>query len=79
MKNNTLIYVLALLTTGALIGLVFWFVRCRQLFYNGSYSVLVLTAMGIDPTITIRVSFGTNLLVVFPTALSDSFRHHKKG
>jgi len=28
--------------------------------------------------IAIRVAFGTNLLVVFFTAISGSFRHHKK-
>lgn len=38
----------------------------------------VLKAIGIDPTIAIRVAFGTNLLVVLPTALSSAFRHHKK-
>lgn len=39
----------------------------------------ILKTIGIDPTIAIRVAFGTNLLVVLPTALSGAFRHHKKA
>jgi len=38
----------------------------------------VLTSMGVDPTIAIRIAFGTNLAVVFPTALSGTLGHHRK-
>jgi len=33
----------------------------------------------VDPTIAIRIAFGTNLLVVLPTAFSGAMTHHKKG
>jgi len=39
----------------------------------------VLKSIGVDPTIAIRIAFGTNLLVVLPTAFSGAMTHHKKG
>lgn len=38
----------------------------------------VLTSMGIDPTIAIRIAFGTNLAVVLPTAISGAIGHSRK-
>lgn len=35
--------------------------------------------MGIDPTIAVRISFGTSLLVVLPTAISGAIAHHRNG
>ncbi len=75
----SLMYVLALLITGALVGLVSGMLGVGGCFIMIPVQYWVLTGMGIDPTIAIRVAFGTNLLVVFPTALSGSLRHHKKG
>ncbi len=39
----------------------------------------ILTSMGVDPDIAIRVALGTNLLVVLPTALNGALTHHKRG
>jgi len=38
-----------------------------------------LKSIGVDPTIAIRIAFGTNLFVVLPTAFSGAMTHHKKG
>jgi uncharacterized membrane protein YfcA len=38
-----------------------------------------LTSVGVDPTVAIRIAFGTNLLVVLPTAFSGAMTHHRKG
>jgi len=38
-----------------------------------------LKSIGVDPTIAIRIAFGTNLLVVLPTAFSGAMTHHQKG
>ncbi|RLI92259.1 MAG: sulfite exporter TauE/SafE family protein [Candidatus Altiarchaeales archaeon] len=73
-----LIYILALLITGALVGLVSGMLGVGGCFIMIPVQFWILTAMGIDPTIAIRVAFGTNLLVVFPTALSGALRHNKK-
>jgi len=74
----TALYMLTLLITGALVGLVSGMLGVGGCFIMVPAQFFVLTAMGIDPTIAIRVAFGTNLFVVFPTALSGSLRHHKK-
>lgn len=74
-----LVYVGVLLITGALVGLVSGMLGVGGCFIMIPVQFWILTAMGIDPTIAIRVAFGTNLLVVFPTALSGSLRHHKKS
>ncbi len=74
-----IIFIIALLITGALVGTVSGLLGVGGCFIMIPVQFWILTAMGIDPTIAIRVAFGTNLLVVFPTALSGSFRHHKKN
>ncbi len=76
---NTLIYILALTITGALVGIVSGLLGVGGCFIMVPVQYWILTAMKTDPTIAIRVAFGTNLLVVFFTALSGAFRHHKKG
>jgi len=40
---------------------------------------MVFTHMGILPSVAIKLAFGTSLLVVLPTAISGTWRHHKKG
>jgi hypothetical protein len=39
----------------------------------------VYTAMGVPVDIAIKLAFGTNLLVVLPTAMSGAYRHHRKS
>jgi uncharacterized protein len=39
----------------------------------------MLKSMGVDPTIAVRISFGTSLLVVLPTAVSSAITHHRQG
>ncbi len=72
------LYIIVLLLTGIGVGLVSGMLGVGGCFIMIPVQYWILTAMGIDPSIAIRVAFGTNLLVVFPTALSSSLRHHKK-
>ena len=74
-----LIYIAALLLTGALVGTVSGLLGVGGCFIMIPVQYWILTSIGTDPTIAIRVAFGTNLLVVLPTALSGAYRHHKKG
>jgi len=39
----------------------------------------VYTSMGVPQDIAIKVAFGTNLLVVLPTAICGAYGHTKKG
>lgn len=73
-----LLYVIALLTTGIGVGFASGLLGVGGCFIMIPVQYWVLTAMGIDPTIAIRVAFGTNLLVVLPTALSGAIGHSKK-
>jgi len=41
-------------------------------------SYWLIQAMDISPDIAIRIAFGTSLLVILPTAISGTWRHHKK-
>jgi len=73
-----IIYIFYLLLTGIGVGLVSGMLGVGGCFIMVPVQFFILKAIGIDPTIAIRVAFGTNLLVVLPTALSSAFRHHKK-
>ena len=73
-----IIYIFYLLLTGIGVGLVSGMLGVGGCFVMVPVQFFILKAIGIDPTIAIRVAFGTNLLVVLPTALSSAFRHHKK-
>ncbi len=73
------IYIFYLLLTGIGVGLVSGMLGIGGCFIMVPVQFFILKAMGIDPTIAIRIAFGTNLLVVLPTALSSTLKHHKKG
>ncbi|MHA1670576.1 MAG: sulfite exporter TauE/SafE family protein [Promethearchaeota archaeon] len=74
-----LLFIIILLITGIVVGLVSGMLGVGGCFIMVPIQYSVLLAMGIDPTIAIRVSFGTNLLVVFPTAISGAYKHNKNG
>ena len=73
------IYMIALLLTGIGVGFASGLLGVGGCFIMIPVQYWVLTASGIDPTIAIRVAFGTNLLVVLPTALSGAIGHSRKG
>jgi uncharacterized membrane protein YfcA len=74
-----LIYVLALLFTGVVVGFA-----CGLLGVGGGFimvpvQIWALTSMGIDPTLATRMAFGTSLAVILPTALSGCQAHSCRG
>jgi len=42
-------------------------------------SYWLILAMGVSQDIAIRIAFGTSLLVILPTAISGSWRHHRSN
>lgn len=74
-----LIYIIALLITGLGVGFASGLLGVGGCFIMIPVQYWVLTSMGIDTKIAILVAFGTNLLVVLPTAMSGAYRHSKKG
>jgi len=74
-----LIHVAILLVTGAGVGFVSGLLGVGGCFITIPVQFWVLTSIGINPKIAILVAFGTNLLVVFPTALSGALGHTRKN
>lgn len=73
------IHIIALLATGAAVGFASGLLGVGGCFIMVPVQFWALKAIGVDPTIAIRIAFGTNLLVVLPTAISGAAAHHKKG
>jgi len=71
--------IIALLVTGIVVGFASGLLGVGGCFIMVPVQYWVLTAIGVDPTIAIRIAFGTNLLVVLPTAFSGAMTHHRKG
>ncbi len=72
-------HILALLATGLGVGFASGLLGIGGCFIMIPVQYWIYCAMGVDPGIAIKLAFGTNLLVVLPTALSGSLGHHKKG
>ena len=74
-----LIYIIALLLTGTVVGLAGGLLGVGGCFIMIPVQYWVLTSMGLDPGTSILLAFGTNLAVVLPTAISGAYGHNKKG
>ena len=72
-------YIIILLVTGVGVGFVGGLLGVGGCFIMTPVQFWVYTAMGVPTDIAIKVAFGTNLLVVLPTAMSGAWRHHRKG
>ncbi len=70
--------IIALLITGICVGFASGLLGVGGCFIMVPVQFWALKSIGVDPTIAIRIAFGTNLLVVLPTALSGAITHHKK-
>jgi len=72
------IYIIILIITGIAVGFASGLLGVGGCFIMIPVQFWVLESMGIDPKVAILVAFGTNLLVVLPTAMSGAWRHSKK-
>jgi uncharacterized membrane protein YfcA len=70
--------ILALLMTGVGVGFASGLLGVGGCFIMVPVQFWALTSIGVDPTIAIRIAFGTNLAVVLPTAISGAIGHHRK-
>jgi hypothetical protein len=73
-----IISVLVLVITGIIIGFASGLLGVGGGFLMVPVQFWLLTSMGVDPTVALRVAFGTSLAVVIPTALSSAWGHHCK-
>lgn len=77
--ESMLIYILVLIATGMIVGFA-----CGMLGVGGSFimvpvQIWALTSMGLDPTISTRIAFGTSLAVILPTSLRGCHGHSCRG
>ena len=72
------IHLISLLITGIGVGFASGLLGVGGCFIMVPVQFWVLTSVGVDPTIAIRIAFGTNLAVVLPTAISGAIGHHRK-
>jgi len=75
----TQISIIILLATGTGAGFASGLLGVGGAFIMTPVQFEVFTAMGISPDVAIKLSFGTSLMVILPTAASGVWRHHKKG
>jgi len=74
-----LIYLIILLVTGLFVGFLSGLLGVGGGFIMVPVQFFLLTSLGVDPTIAIRVAFGTSLAVILPTALSGAIGHSRRG
>lgn len=71
--------VITLVITGIAVGFAGGLLGVGGCFIMVPVQIWVFTAMGVPLDIAVKQAFGTNLLVVLPTAMSGAFGHSKKG
>lgn len=72
-------HIIILLVTGIGVGFAGSLLGLGGAFIMGPVQYLVYTNMGIPTDMAVKLAFGTNLLVILPTAISGALRHHQKG
>jgi uncharacterized membrane protein YfcA len=75
----SLAHIIILLTTGAVVGFAGGLLGLGGAFIMTPVQYIVFTDMGLSVDTAIKLAFGTNLLVVLPTAASGAWRHHRRG
>lgn len=73
-----IIHIIILLITGIGVGFASGLLGVGGCFIMVPVQYWVLTSIGVDHTIAIRIAFGTNLAVVLPTAISGAIGHDRK-
>ncbi|MFC1957091.1 sulfite exporter TauE/SafE family protein [Chloroflexota bacterium] len=75
----TITNIITLLGAGLGVGFASGLLGVGGSFIMTPVQYMVFTSMGLPLDIAIRLSFGTTLAVILPTAASGTWRHHKEG
>ena len=75
----TLAHIFILLVTGIGVGFASGLLGLGGAFIMTPVQYMVYTDMGLSTDTAVKLAFGTNLLVVLPTAARPRWRHHQKG
>lgn len=73
------IFAIVLVITGAAAGLASGMLGVGGGFIMVPVQIWALTSSGVEPTLAIRISFGTALAVALPTAVNGALGHHRRG
>ncbi len=68
-----------LLVTGLAVGFAQGLLGVGGSFITVPVTVMVFTDLGLPVDPAVKLAFGTNLLVILPTAMSSSLAHHRRG
>ncbi len=71
-------HILILLGTGIFVGFTSGLLGVGGAFIMTPIQYMVFTNMGIPADMAIKLAFGTNLMVILPTAISGNWRHHRQ-
>jgi hypothetical protein len=71
--------IVILLVTGIVTGFASGLLGVGGAFIMTPVQYYVYQQMGLSADAAIKVTFGTNLLVILPTAISGTWRHHRHG
>jgi uncharacterized membrane protein YfcA len=71
--------ILILLLTGIGVGFAEGLLGVGGSFIMVPVTFFLFTEMGYSPDVALMLAFGSNLLVMFPTAISGAWAHTKKG
>ncbi len=71
--------IVVLAITGIGVGFAGGLLGVGGCFIMVPVQIWVFTAMGVPLDIAVKMAFGTNLLVVLPTAMSGAYGHTKRG
>ncbi|MFH0769423.1 MAG: sulfite exporter TauE/SafE family protein [Chloroflexota bacterium] len=75
----TIIHIITLLVTGIVVGFGSGLLGIGGAFIMTPVQFMVFLSMGVPADTAIKLAFGTDLLVVLPTAISGTWRHHREG
>jgi len=76
--DNFTLFIISLAVTGCAVGFASGLLGIGGGFIMIPVQFWGLTMLGVDSTLAIRVAFGTNLLVIIPTAAIGAFVHNRK-
>jgi uncharacterized membrane protein YfcA len=77
--ENFIFYIFILVITGVVVGFTTGLLGIGGGFLLVPILYFTLLNMGIEPTLAIRMAFGTSLAIIIPTAISSALGHHRKN
>ncbi|MFC1916335.1 sulfite exporter TauE/SafE family protein [Chloroflexota bacterium] len=75
----TAVHIIVLLTTGVFVGFASGLLGVGGGFIMAPVQYFIFMDMGLPSDVAIKLTFGTNLLVILFTAVSGTWRHSRKG